>query len=270
MSTAEAIAAIRRRAGPVAPRLGMVLGSGLGPVAEAVSEAVAIPYAEIPGFPRPGVEGHHGRLVLGRLGGLPVAVLQGRAHYYESGRADVMKTPISALAGLGCEMLLLTNAAGSLRRPVGPGSLMLIADHINFGGANPLFGVTDGSQFLDMSTAYDPALRRTMQDAAAGLGLTLPAGTYMWFSGPSFETPAEIRAADRLGADAVGMSTVPEAILARHAGLRVVAISVITNLAAGMEAVELSHETTMALAAEGAETLRRLVTAFCERIAHEA
>ena len=270
MSTAEAIAAIRRRAGPVAPRLGMVLGSGLGPVAEAVSEAVAIPYAEIPGFPRPGVEGHHGRLVLGRLGGLPVAVLQGRAHYYESGRADVMKTPISALAGLGCEMLLLTNAAGSLRRPVGPGSLMLIADHINFGGANPLFGVTDGSQFLDMSTTYDPALRRTMQDAAAGLGLTLPTGTYMWFSGPSFETPAEIRAADRLGADAVGMSTVPEAILARHAGLRVVAISVITNLAAGMEAVELSHETTMALAAEGAETLRRLVTAFCERIAHEA
>lgn len=270
MSTAEAIAEIRRRAGPVAPRLGMVLGSGLGPVAEAVSEAVAIPYAEIPGVPRPGVEGHHGRLVLGRLGGLPVAVLQGRAHYYESGRADVMKTPISALAGLGCEMLLLTNAAGSLRRPVGPGSLMLIADHINFGGANPLFGITDGSQFLDMSAAYDPALRRTMQDAAAGLGLTLPAGTYMWFSGPSFETPAEIRAADRLGADAVGMSTVPEAILARHAGLRVVAISVITNLAAGMEAVELSHETTMALAAEGAETLRRLVTAFCERIAHEA
>ena len=270
MSTAEAIAAIRRRAGPVAPRLGMVLGSGLGPVAEAVSEAVAIPYAEIPGFPRPGVEGHHGRLVLGRLGGLPVAVLQGRAHYYESGRADVMKTPISALAGLGCEMLLLTNAAGSLRRPVGPGSLMLIADHINFGGANPLFGITDGSQFLDMSAAYDPALRRTMLDAAAGLGMTLPTGTYMWFSGPSFETPAEIRAADRLGADAVGMSTVPEAILARHAGLRVVAISVITNLAAGMEAVELSHETTMALAARGAETLRRLVTAFCERIAHEA
>ncbi len=270
MSTAEAIAEIRRRAGSVAPRLGMVLGSGLGPVAEAVSEAVAIPYGEIPGFPRPGVEGHHGRLVLGRLGGLPVAVLQGRAHYYESGRADVMKTPISALAGLGCEMLLLTNAAGSLRRPVGPGSLMLIADHINFGGANPLFGVTDGSQFLDMSAAYDPALRRTMLDAAAGLDLTLPAGTYMWFSGPSFETPAEIRAADRLGADAVGMSTVPETILARHAGLRVVAISVITNLAAGMEAAELSHETTMALAARGAETLRRLVTAFCERIAHEA
>jgi purine-nucleoside phosphorylase len=270
VSTAETIAEIRRRAGPVAPRLGVVLGSGLGPVAEAVSEAVAVPYGEIPGFPRPGVEGHDGRLVLGRLGGLPVAVLQGRAHYYESGRADAMKTPISALAGLGCETLLLTNAAGSLRRPVGPGSLMLIADHINFGGANPLFGVTDGSQFLDMSAAYDPALRRTMLDAAAGLGMTLPTGTYMWFSGPSFETPAEIRAADRLGADAVGMSTVPEAILARHAGLRVVAVSVITNLAAGMEEAELSHETTMALAARGAETLRRLVTAFCERIAHEA
>ncbi len=209
MSTADAIAGIRRRAGAVAPRLGLVLGSGLGPVAEAVSDAVAIPYGEIPGFPQPSVQGHEGRLVLGHLGGLPVAVLQGRAHYYESGRADVMKTPIEVLAGLGCEMLVLTNAAGSLRRPVGPGSLMLISDHINFGGANPLFGVTDGSQFLDMSAAYDSALRRTMLDAAAGLGMTLATGVYMWFSGPSFETPAEIRAADRLGGDSVGMSTVP-------------------------------------------------------------
>jgi len=269
VSAAEAIAEIRRRTGAAAPRLGLVLGSGLGPVAEAVSEAVAIPYGEIPGFPRPSVEGHDGRLVLGRLGGLPVAVLQGRAHYYESGRADVMRIPLAALAGLGCEMLLLTNAAGSLRAEVGPGSLMLIADHINFGGANPLIGVTGGSQFVDMSTAYDPALRQTFLEAAAGLDMTLPTGTYMWFSGPSFETPAEIRAAGRLGADAVGMSTVPEAILARHGGLRVAAISVITNLAAGMGEAALSHETTLALAAQGAETLRRLVVAFCERIAGE-
>ena len=269
MSAAEAIAEIRRRAGAAAPRLGLVLGSGLGPVAEAVSEAVAIAYDEIPGFPRPSVEGHGGRLVLGRLGGLPVAVLQGRAHYYESGRADAMRTPLAALAGLGCEMLLLTNAAGSLRRSVGPGCLMLIADHINFGGANPLIGVTDGSQFVDMSAAYDPALRRDLLEAAAGLDMTLPTGTYMWFSGPSFETPAEIRAAGLLGADAVGMSTVPEAILARHAGLRVAAVSVITNLAAGMGEAVLSHETTMAVAAQGAETLRRLVVAFCERMARE-
>jgi len=267
VSTADTIAEIRRRAGPVAPRLGLVLGSGLGPVAEAVSEAAAIPYDEIPGFPRPSVQGHHGRLVLGRLGGLPVAVLQGRAHYYESGRADVMKTAIATLAGLGCEMLLLTNAAGSLRRSVGPGSLMLIADHINFGAPNPLIGVTDGSQFMDMSAVYDPALRQTFLEAAAGLDISLPTGTYMWFSGPSFETPAEIRAAGLLGADAVGMSTVPEAILARHAGLRVAAISMITNLAAGMDEEVLSHEMTMAMAAQGAEALRRLVTAFCERLA---
>jgi purine-nucleoside phosphorylase len=166
-------------------------------------------------------------------------------------------------------MLLLTNAAGSLRRSVGPGSLMLIADHINFGGANPLTGVTDGSQFLDMSAVYDPALRQIFLEAAAGLGLTLPTGTYMWFSGPSFETPAEIRAAGLLGADAVGMSTVHEAILARHAGLRVAAISIITNLAAGMDEAELSHETTMAMAAQAAETARRLIAAFCERLARE-
>ncbi len=266
MSVADTIAEIRRRAGAVAPRLGLVLGSGLGPVADAVSEAVAIPYDEIPGFPRPSVQGHHGRLVLGRLGGLPVAVLQGRAHYYESGRADVMKPAIATLAELGCEMLLLTNAAGSLRRSVAPGSLMLIADHINF-GPNPLIGITDGSQFMDMSAVYDPALRRAMLEAAAGLDMTLPTGTYMWFSGPSFETPAEIRAAGLLGADAVGMSTVSEAILARHAGLRVAAISIITNLAAGMDEEVLSHEMTMTMAAQGAEALRRLVTAFCERLA---
>ncbi len=266
MSAAEAIAEIQRRAGAPPPRLGLVLGSGLGPVVEAAAEAVVIPYGEIPGFPQPRIEGHDGRLVLGRLGGLPVAALQGRAHYYESGRADSMKTPLAALAGLGCEMLLLTNAAGSLRPEVGPGNLMLIADHINFGGANPLVGVTDGSQFVDMSSAYDPALRQTMLETAASLGITLPTGTYMWFSGPSFETPAEIRAAGRLGADAVGMSTVPEAILARHGGLRVAAVSVITNRAAGLGEAALSHETTMALAAQGAETLRRLVAAFCERI----
>ena len=264
-----AIAEILRRAGTAVPRLGLVLGSGLGPVAEAVSEAIVIPYGEIPGFPRPSIEGHDGRLVLGRLGSLPVAVLQGRAHYYESGRADVMSIPLAALAGLGCEMLLLTNAAGSLRRSVGPGSLMLISDHINFAGANPLIGVTDGSQFIDMSAVYDPALRQAFLEAAASLDMTLATGTYMWFSGPSFETPAEIHAADLLGADAVGMSTVPEAILARHAGLRVAAVSVITNLAAGMDEAALSHETTMALAAQGAETLRRLVTAFCERMTRE-
>jgi len=265
----EAIAEIRRRAGVLAPRLGMVLGSGLGPVAEAVSDAVVIPYSELPGFPRPGVEGHDGQLVLGRLGGLPVAVLQGRAHYYESGRADAMRVPIAALAGLGCDMVLLTNAAGSLRRSVGPGSLMLIVDHINLSAVNPLFGVTDNSRFVDMSAAYDPALRQAMLETAAELDIALATGTYMWFAGPSFETPAEIRAAGLLGADAVGMSTVPEAILARHAGLRVAAISNITNLAAGMDETILSHEPAIAMAAEGAEAACRLITAFCEKMVEE-
>jgi purine-nucleoside phosphorylase len=147
---------------------------------------------------------------------------------------------------------------------------MLITDHINFGGANPLIGVTDGSQFVDMSAAYDGALRQALLESAAGLDMALPTGTYMWFSGPSFETPAEIRAARVLGADAVGMSTVPEVILARHAGLRVAAISVITNLAAGMSEVALSHQMTMTLATGGAKTLRRLVAAFCERLARGA
>jgi purine-nucleoside phosphorylase len=179
-----------------------------------------------------------------------------------------MRTPIATLAGLGCDMLLLTNAAGSLRRSVGPGSLMLIADHINF-GPNPLIGVTDGSQFIDMGAVYDPELRQALLDTAADLDMVLPTGTYMWFSGPSFETPAEIRAAGLLGADAVGMSTVPEAILARHAGLRVAAISNITNLAAGMDEAVLSHESTMAMAAEGAEAAGRLILAFCERMVHE-
>ncbi len=269
MSVTTALSEIRRRAGEVQPRLGVILGSGLGPLAETLAATVTIPYAEIPGFPRPRVEGHRGRLVLGDLNGLPVALLQGRSHAYEDGRADAMGVPIAVLAALGCEILLLTNAAGSLRPEVGPGSLMLITDHINLSAANPLTGITDGAQFIDMSAAYDPELRQAMLAAAESLEMTLPTGCYMWFPGPSFETPAEIRAARVLGADAVGMSTVPEVILARHAGLRVAAISVITNLAAGMGEAGLSHGVTTAESARAVPALTRLVAAFCEGLADD-
>jgi len=269
-STALDVAAgVRARSGGIRPRAAIVLGSGLGLVAEAVEQAKTFSYDELPGFPSLGVAGHAGRLIVGEIAGLPVAVLQGRAHYYEQGKADIMKQPLRVLAALGCNTLLLTNAAGSLRAEAGPGSLMLIADHINFTGVSPLFGERDDRRFLDLVEAYDPALRATFQAAAASLGLTLREGVYLWTSGPNFETPAEVRAARLLGADAVGMSTVPEVILARHAGLRVGALSLITNLAAGMSDAALSHAQTLALATQAAEDVKRLLVAVCRRLATE-
>jgi len=255
---ARAAALIRERAG-VAPRVGLVLGSGLGGFADTLEAATAIAYAELPGFPEPGVAGHAGRLLLGVVGGTPVAVMQGRAHYYEHGRADAMKVPVRALAAAGCDTMLLTNAAGSLRPEAGPGSVMLVTDHINFVGVSPLVGDTGAARFVDMVGAYDPGLRDRFRAEAGRLGITLHEGVYLWACGPQFETPAEIGAARVLGADAVGMSTVPEVILARHAGLRVAALSLITNLAAGMDAVPLSHERTLAAAAAGAATVRDLL-----------
>jgi purine-nucleoside phosphorylase len=257
---AERNAALVRARTPVAPRLGLVLGSGLGGVVEAVEEPVAIAYGELEGFPAGGVSGHAGKLVLGELGGLPVAVLAGRAHYYEHGCADAMRVALETLKALGIEALLLTNAAGSLRETVGPGSVMLITDHINFAGANPLIGEPTDARFVGLTEAYDAGLGDAARRAAAAVGVTLAAGVYIWFSGPSFETPAEIHAARILGADAAGMSTVPEVILARFLGLRVLAFSVITNFAAGMTGAELSHEETKRLAPEGGAKLARVIT----------
>ncbi len=248
------------------PRVGMVLGSGLGLLAEDITGPVILPYADIPGFPAPTVAGHGGTLVMGQLRGVDVVCMRGRAHYYEGHGAAVMRTPVRAMQRLGCEMLLLTNAAGSLRAEAGAGSLMLITDHINFSGTHPLMGEEGNERFVALGDAYDPELRARLLAVAADLGLTLHQGVYMWFSGPSFETPAEIRAAGVLGADAVGMSTVPEVILARHCGLRVAAISNITNLAAGLSDEELSHDMTMAMADKGAESLRRLVPEFLETL----
>ena len=212
-----------------------------------------MPYTELPGFPRPTVTGHAGSAVLGRIGGVPVAVLQGRAHLYEGGDVDLIRTPVRALRAAGAEILVLTNAAGSLRPAVTPGSLMAITDHINLTGANVLAGPNDdalGPRFPSLRDAYDPELRQALH--AAG--------------GPSFETPAEIRAFRTLGADAVGMSTVHETIVARHCGLRVAAVSAITNLAEGMQDEPLSHEQTLRDAARAAEDLAPLITRFVERL----
>ena len=191
-----------------------------------------------------------------------MAVLGGRAHYYEQGDAGVMRAPLEALKAIGAERLILTNAAGSFRPDIPPGELMLIADHLNVAGINPLIGEPTDARFVNMTDAYDPELRRGLAAAAAAEGVALAEGVYAWYSGPSFETPAEIRALKLLGADAVGMSTVPEVILARFLGLRVAAISTITNMAAGMSAEVLSHEHTKAMAPLGAAKLERVLRRY--------
>src|SRR3954447_25674852 len=268
-TTAErAAAALTDRAGR-APRIGIVLGSGLGAVADAVEDANAIPYDELPGFPRPTVQGHAGRAVIGDLAGVTVAVFQGRQHLYEGGDPEPIRTPIRALRAAGADTLILTNAAGSLRPELGPGSLMAISDHINLTGTNPLVGPNDdaiGPRFPTLRDAYDPELRTTLHATADELGIPLADGVYLAVSGPTFETPAEIRAFATLGADAVGMSTVPETIVARHAGLRVAAISTITNLAEGLSEEPLSHEHTLRDAQRAAGDLSRLIEAFVGRL----
>jgi purine-nucleoside phosphorylase len=261
---AAATADLIRRQFPEAPEVALVLGSGLGALAEAVEQPVSLSYADLPGFPVPSVAGHGGKLILGRLGGRRVAVLQGRAHFYEHGRADGMNLALATLKELGCHRLVLTNAAGSLRTDVGPGRLMLLRDHINFAGVSPLFGLAGNARFVNLVDAYDPASCETLLAAAKRLGIPLAAGVYVWFCGPHFETPAEIRAAKVLGGDAVGMSTVPEVIVARMLGLTVSAVSMITNLAAGLSDEDLSHEHTMKHATAAAGDMRRLLTAFLE------
>jgi purine-nucleoside phosphorylase len=256
-----ALEVIRTRAGAAPVDFGIVLGSGLGHLAGSV-EGVAIPYGDLPGFPQAAVSGHDPRLVIGTLEGRRVAVLGGRVHYYETGDPAAMRGPIGVLQALGVGRLILTNAAGSCRPDLPPGELLLLSDHIGFSGRNPLIGEATDQRFVDMVDAYDPATRRALCDAAAAEGLPLEEGVYAWFSGPSFETPAEIRALRLLGADAVGMSTVPEVILARFFGMRVAAISTITNMAAGMSDEVLSHAHTKAMAPLGAAKLERILRRY--------
>jgi len=241
------------------PRIAIVLGSGLGSLVDEVSDAIRVPYAELPGFPASGVSGHAGELVAGYLGGGPVMMLSGRVHYYEKGDPAAMRAVIEALAGLGVQSLILTNSAGSVRQDIPPGSVMQITDHINYSGMNPLIGEESDNRFVGMTTAYDPDLMLAMRNAAIRATVPLFGGVYMWFSGPSFETPAEIRMARLLGADAVGMSTVPEVILARFFGMRVAAASVITNYGAGMTGAELSHEETKDMAPVGGKRLAAIL-----------
>ncbi|MGH6926366.1 MAG: purine-nucleoside phosphorylase [Propylenella sp.] len=241
------------------PRVAIVLGSGLGGFVNAIEDATAIPYRELDGFPLPSVSGHAGSLVVGRVGGQAVAVMAGRGHFYEHGRADIMRPALETLKALSVGDLILTNSAGGLRQEIPPGSVMLIADHINLNTGNPLIGEPSDARFVGLTQAYNANLRQAALAAAKEEGIELREGVYMWFSGPSFETPAEIRAARILGADAVGMSTVPEAILARFLGLRVLAFSVVTNYAAGMTGQELSHQETKDVAPRGGEKLQRIL-----------
>jgi purine-nucleoside phosphorylase len=256
---------LREHAPGFRARLGIVLGSGLGVLADEITDAVAVHYAAIPGFPPSTVAGHAGRFVLGLLEGVPVACMQGRVHLYEGHQPAAIKLPIRTFRALGAEALLLTNAAGSLRPEAGPGSLMLITDHLNFQWTNPLVGPNDddwGERFVGLADAYDPELRARLLRLAGELGITLHQGVYCGLLGPLFETPAEIRAYRTLGADAVGMSTVPEVIVARHCGLRVAAVSAITNLAVGMSAEPVDHEQTLRGAAQAADSLVALGRAF--------
>ena len=252
---------IRSRAGEAPVRLGLILGSGLGHIAEQV-EGVAIPYADLPGFPHVGVSGHNPNLPVGTLEGVRVAVFGAREDYYEGGNPRAMLLPLQVLKDLGATELILTNAAGSLRSDIPPGNVMLLSDHINYSGLNPLIGEKTDARFVPMTDAHDPALRAALKAAAAQQALDLPEGVYCWYSGPTFETPAEIRMLKLLGGDAVGMSTVPEVILARFLGLKVAAISTITNMAAGMSDEKISHEHTKAMAPLGAAKLERILREF--------
>lgn len=244
----------------------LVTGTGLGLLAEQLSERVSLPYAEIPGFPRTGVTGHGGALHQGLIAGRRVLVFEGRSHAYERGDAGAMRLPIRLARSLGAQALLLTCSAGSIDPAAGPGSLVAITDHVNLSGTNPLIGETGDERFVPMTRAYDLGMRALLSQAADECGLGLREGIYAWFSGPSFETPAEIRMAARLGADVVGMSTVPEVILARHAGLPVAALALVTNFAAGVAGGDPLHAETKDVATRTAPDLCRLIRAFIARL----
>lgn len=255
----NALDTIQLRAPHLQPRIAVVLGSGWGGLTDHLTDTVQIPYTKLKGFPQPTVAGHSATLCLGRIGTQTVAVMSGRQHGYESGAVDGMALPLQVLKALGCHTLVQTNAAGSVRPDMPPQSLMLISDHLNLPQRSPLVGTHGSERFVNMVNAYDSELKQTAAVTAKAQGAMLFEGVYAWFLGPQFETPAEIRMAQRLGADAVGMSTVPETILARYLGLRVLALSFITNFGAGMSAESLSHGHTLQQAQEGSAKASRLL-----------
>ena len=260
------------------PKLGIVLGSGLGSFASQVAHPTTLPYAEIPGWPQSTVEGHAGKLVLGTISGVDVAVMAGRVHAYEGYSMAEVTFPTRVLGLLGCETLILTNAAGGINPSYGEGALVAISDHINLTGTNaalgtnePRFGTREGTglRFFDMSTAYSSRLRKLAQAEAGKQGFSLPEGVYLAVLGPSFETPAEIRAFRTLGADLVGMSTVHETIVARHMGLEVLGLSLVTNMAAGVSDKPIHHEEVMEIGARMEQRFTALLKGLIPQVASE-
>jgi len=254
------------------PKLGIILGSGLGGLANEIKNPIIIPYEEIPHFPVSKVAGHSGKFIFGQLEGVPVVCLSGRVHLYEGHPLESIKLLIRTVQQLKCHTIIITNAAGSIRKEVKGGEVCMITDHINFTQINPLVGVNEdefGPRFFPMTDAYDPDLRAKLVETAKEIGVTLYQGVYTATIGPSFETPAEVKMLRILGADLVGMSTIPEVLVAKHCGLKVLGISAVTNLAADISDVTLSHEHTLKYAEVAGEKLQKLVKAFLARHAKE-
>jgi len=269
---AAAAKLVRERLGRLRPRLAMILGSGFHGVTAILHPKASLAYSDMPHFPKTGVKGHSGRLLVGTIEDLPVMILSGRAHYYEGHGMEEITFPVRVMAQLGVRDLLVTNAAGGIDPKLRPGDFMLLRDHLNLMGANPLrparVGDWDGS-FLDLSRAYDPGLCRWMRNAARRAKVKLRSGVYAAVSGPSYETPAEIRMFGRLGASAVGMSTVPEVIVARHCGMRVAGLSLITNAAAGISKSEITHAEVLETGSEAETAAQTLIQEFCRDYARE-
>lgn len=265
VTMAETMSVIRKYAPNFTPKVGIILGSGLGSIAEQLTNPITIPYQAIPGLHTGAVQGHASLLVLGHLNGVPVACLKGRLHLYEGAPYESIRTLVRVVRQLGAHSLIVTGAAGSLREEVGPGSIMMLTDHINFQFGNPLHGPNDesiGPRFVSLENAYDIDLRNEFTEVSRKLNIPVTEGVYFGVLGPSFETPAEIRAFKMLGGDAIGMSVVPEVIIARHAGMRVLGIAAITNLAVGLSQEKVTHEGTLYYAEITARKLVKLIPEF--------
>lgn len=249
------------------PKTALILGSGLGRFGEQMALETIIPYTKIPDFPQPTVQGHQGRLLIGKLGRTPLVCMQGRMHLYEGHPASKLAISIRTFKKLGVERLIITNAAGSLHEHMPAGSLMKIEDHVNMSGHNPLVGLNDedfGPRFFDMTEAYDKDLQKRLEDSAKAVDIKLFSGVYVQLCGPNFETPAEIRMLGKLGIDAVGMSTVQECLVARHCGIQVAGLSLITNLGSGLSPTPLSHDETLSEAEKAYDDIRSLLTHFID------